>query len=124
MQHIHDKDLYAEYIWKSYSITIRRCFFFLTFYFQVDSKRTQPYIYMYPLFPKLPSHPGCQDNEQISLCYIVGPCWLSILKIAVCNMLISNSLSVLSSYRRLHFLKEKILQQTLCKRHTNNQHTI
>ena len=27
--------------------------------FQVDSKGTQPYIYMYPLSPKLLSHPGC-----------------------------------------------------------------
>ena len=27
--------------------------------FQVDSKGTQPYIYMYAFFPKLPSHPGC-----------------------------------------------------------------
>ena len=26
--------------------------------FQVHSKGTQPYIYMYPFFPKLPSHPG------------------------------------------------------------------
>ena len=45
---------------------------FLTFYFileysqltmllqfQVDSKGTQPYIYMYPFSPKSPSHPGC-----------------------------------------------------------------
>ena len=28
-------------------------------YFQVDSKGTQPYLYMYPFSPKLPSHPGC-----------------------------------------------------------------
>ena len=46
--------------------------FYLTFYFvlgnsqltmlwqfQVGNKGTQPYIYMYPFSPKLPSHPGC-----------------------------------------------------------------
>ena len=27
--------------------------------FQVNSEETQPYIYMYPFSPKLPSHPGC-----------------------------------------------------------------
>ena len=27
--------------------------------FQVNSKGTQPYIYMYSFSPKLPSHPGC-----------------------------------------------------------------
>ena len=71
-----------------------------------------------PLPSRLP-----HDNEHISLCYIVGPCWFSILNIAVCNMLIPNSLSVLSSHRKLHFLKEEILQKTLCKRYTNDQHT-
>ena len=27
--------------------------------FKLNSKGTQPYIYMYPFSPKLPSHPGC-----------------------------------------------------------------
>ena len=27
-----------------------------------------------------------QNIEQSSLCYTVGPCWLSILKIAVCGV--------------------------------------
>ena len=27
--------------------------------FQVDSKGTQPYIYIYPFSPKLPSYPDC-----------------------------------------------------------------
>ena len=31
----------------------------MLWWFQVDSKGTQPYTYMYPFFPKLPSHPGC-----------------------------------------------------------------
>ncbi|KAB0364431.1 hypothetical protein FD754_008587, partial [Muntiacus muntjak] len=30
--------------------------------FQVDSKGTQPYIYMYPFSPKFPSHPGCHTT--------------------------------------------------------------
>ena len=30
--------------------------------FQVDSKGTQPYTYIYPISPKLPSHPGCQSD--------------------------------------------------------------
>ena len=49
--------------------------FFFTFYFilecgwltmlwqfQVDSKGIQPYIYMYPFSPKLPSQPGCHKH--------------------------------------------------------------
>ena len=28
-------------------------------FFRVDSKWTQPFTYMYPFSPKLPSHPGC-----------------------------------------------------------------
>ena len=38
--------------------------------FQVDSKGPQPYLYMYPFSPTLPSHPDC---EQSSLGYAVGP---------------------------------------------------
>ena len=40
---------------------------------------------MYPFSPKLPSHPGCQELEQSSICYTVGLCWLSILDISVCT---------------------------------------
>ena len=41
--------------------------------FQVDSKGTQPHIYVYPFSPKLPFHSGCRKNtEQSSLCYAVG----------------------------------------------------
>ena len=31
----------------------------MSWWFQWDSKGTQPYIYMYPFSPKPPSHPGC-----------------------------------------------------------------
>ena len=39
---------------------------------------------MYPVSPKLPFHPDCHI-QQSCLCYTVGPCWLSILNIAVCT---------------------------------------
>ena len=51
--------------------------------FQVNSKATQPYVYMYPFSLKLPTHPGSYDIEQSSLCCTVGPCWLSILNVAM-----------------------------------------
>ena len=51
--------------------------------FQVDCQGTQPFIHMYPFSPKLPSHPGCRITLSSSLCYTVGPCWLSILNIAL-----------------------------------------
>ena len=54
--------------------------------FQVNSQGTQPYVYMYPFFPKLPFPSRLpQNNEQSSICYTVGPSWLSILNIAVCS---------------------------------------
>ena len=54
--------------------------------FQVNSEETRPYICMGPFSPKLPSHPGCHITlKQSSLCYTVGPCWLSILNILVCT---------------------------------------
>ena len=36
--------------------------------FQVNSKGTQPYIFLDPFFPKLPSHPGC--HVTISRVYL------------------------------------------------------
>ena len=36
--------------------------------FQVDSKRTQSYRYMYPFSPKLPSHRGCDITPNSFLC--------------------------------------------------------
>ena len=42
-------------------------------YFQVNSQGTQPYTYMYPFSPKLPSHPGC----HITLSRV--PCAIYIL---------------------------------------------
>ena len=48
----------------------------------MNSEGTQPYIYMYAIFPKLLSHPGCYVTpDQSPMCYTVGPCWLSILTI-------------------------------------------
>ena len=38
--------------------------------FQMDSKGTQPYIYMYPVSPKLSSHPGCRVTLSIVPCAI------------------------------------------------------
>ena len=52
----------------------------------MNSEGTQPYVYMCPFSPKTPfaSRPA-RNIEQSSLCYAVGPCWLSILNIAVCT---------------------------------------
>ena len=52
--------------------------------FQVDSKGTQPYTYMYPFSPRLPSKLP-HNKEQSFLRCTVGPCWFSILNIAVCT---------------------------------------
>ena len=43
----------------------------------VYSRATQPYIHMYPFSPK-PQSRLPHNIEQSSLCYTVGPCWLSI----------------------------------------------
>ena len=60
--------------------------------FQVYSKAIQLYTYMYLFFFQFLSYLGednkislLQDIEQSSLCYTVGPCWLSILNTAVCT---------------------------------------
>ena len=51
----------------------------MLWYFQVNSKRTLPYIYMYPFsLNPLPSRLP-HNIEQSSLCYAVSPCQLSIL---------------------------------------------
>ena len=47
--------------------------------FQVYSKVTQLYIYVYPLFFR-----PLQSTKQSSLCYTVGPYQLSVLRIVVC----------------------------------------
>ena len=48
----------------------------------MDNKKTQPYIYMYPFSPKLPSHPSCHITLNRDS---VGLNCLSILNIAVCT---------------------------------------
>ena len=68
----------------------RLFFFFLSFIltilgeFQVDSKGTQPCIYMYPFFARLHIPSRLPHNfEQSSLCCAPGPCCSCILRIAV-----------------------------------------
>ena len=52
----------------------------------VSGEQFQPCIYMYPFSPKLPSPSRLpRDIEQGSMCYTVGPCWLSILNTALCT---------------------------------------
>ena len=47
----------------------------------VDSKETQPFIYMYPFSPKLSSHPGCNITfDRVPPAIQLGPCCLSIFK--------------------------------------------
>ena len=50
---------------------------------QVISEGTQPCTYMYSLSPKHPQSKLAQNFELSSMCCMVGPCWLSILNIAV-----------------------------------------
>ena len=53
--------------------------------FQVYSRVIQLYIYMYIFFFQiLFPYRLLQNIEYSSLCYTVGPCWLSILYIVVC----------------------------------------
>ena len=52
--------------------------------FQVYSKVIQLYIYICILFQVLFHYRLLQDIEYSSLCYMVGPCCLSILYIVVC----------------------------------------
>ena len=47
---------------------------------------SQPHITILPQIPLLPRLP--HNMEQSSLCYAVGPCWLSILNTAVCTCFI------------------------------------
>ena len=42
----------------------------MLWWFQVNSEGTQPNIYKYPFFPKLPSHPGCQATLSSVPCTI------------------------------------------------------
>ena len=52
----------------------------------MPSKGTQPYICMHPFSPKTSLPTRLPHNiEQTSLCYTVGPCWLSTLNTAVCT---------------------------------------
>ena len=37
--------------------------------FQVNSKGPQPYLYRYPLSPRLPSHPGCHITAELPVLY-------------------------------------------------------
>ena len=55
-------------------------------------------VYMYLIFPKLPSNPGCHITLS-ALCYTVGPCWLSTLNMAVYTCPCPNSLSLPPSFR-------------------------
>ena len=53
--------------------------------FQVNSEGTQPYIYMYPFSPRPLLFRLAHNIEQNSLCYTIGPYWLSDLNMAVCT---------------------------------------
>ena len=49
---------------------------------------------MYPLSPKLTSHPAATWCWASSLCRTAGPCWLSILNAAVNNLSLPKSVSL------------------------------
>ena len=62
---------------------LKPCFFFLNFLFYIGvesfnnvvifsggQEGTEPYIYMYPFSPKLPSHPGCHITLSTVSCAI------------------------------------------------------
>ena len=53
--------------------------------FQVSNKVIQIYICMYSLFSRSLTHIGYyRILSRVPLCYIAGPCWLSILYMVVC----------------------------------------
>ena len=55
----------------------------MLWYFWMNSKRIQPYIYMHPFSPNsLPIQAATQQWAKFPVLYI--PCWLSVLSIAVC----------------------------------------
>ena len=64
---------------------------------EILQARTLERVYMYLISPKLPSNPGCHIPLS-SLCYTVGPCWLSILNMAVYTRWCSISLSLPPSF--------------------------
>ena len=52
-------------------------------YRQATREASQPYIYMCPVSPKIPSLPAYHLTLDSFLCCIVGSCWLLILNITV-----------------------------------------
>ena len=85
----------ASDVWKLFTHLDREPMQFLTFYYilacswltmlwstQVHSRGTQPQASMHPFSPplRLP-----HNIEQSTMCCAIGPCWLSILSIAVCT---------------------------------------
>ena len=60
------------------------------------------YIHIYILFQIIFHYSLLQDIEYRSLCYTVGPCWLSILNIAVCTC--QSQTVPLKSFILLYFL--------------------
>ena len=52
-------------------------------YIKVIQLHTHTCIYIHSIFQIIFSYSLSQNIEQSSLCYIVGPCWLSVLYIVV-----------------------------------------
>ena len=65
----------------------------------MNSKGAQPYIHMYPFFPKLPSHPGCHITWSR---HVLHSRSLSVIhfKYSRVYMSIPNSLTILSPYQQ------------------------
>ena len=50
----------------------------------MGSRGTEPCIYTHLFFPNSPSIRAAAQHEQTSMCYTVGPCWLSPFFFFVC----------------------------------------
>ena len=72
----------------------------------MDSKATQPYIYTYAFSPNphRPSrHP--RNTEQSSVWEPVGPCWVSVLNTAVCEVNVLYARVVSGAVWRYHLIE-------------------
>ena len=51
--------IFSLFFFKTFNFILGNSQLTMLWQFQVDSKGTQPYTYVYPFSPKLPSYPGC-----------------------------------------------------------------
>ena len=74
--------------------------------FQVDSKWTQPYTYMYPFSPKLPSHPGCHITLSRVFCTIQKVLLVIHFKYSITPIIQMRTLRCRELFLSLHIYKQ------------------